>query len=225
MNKLLPLLKDKMKITDEMITAYHLACEDYWRENRHDGTVEEAVRAGLSAAFSESPTTSMSRKMQLLQQSCERSHAEVLRLAEKLKKYELRNVMHLNAAQMLTDMDVVIRLSPELADYRLYTPQAMVDAWESSRPDPTVKETAEETNRRHATSDWKAMLAASPTPLAKQGEQELKPAFSKDALWGMEHILAALRAKVEALPNMTAYDRWCRKDAVLAEIDKMGGGV
>lgn len=90
---------------------------------------------------------------------------------------------------------------------------------------------------------------------AEQGEQEPRPAFSKDALWGMKHALAKLRARVEALPVRAfqhdapgRYDichahiksQWLEVKPqhvehytiplilladMLAEIDKMGGGV
>lgn len=50
------------------------------------------------------------RKLELLQQAHDRSHEEVLRLAEKLRKYEPGNGMHLNAAP--ADRDVM-REAPE----------------------------------------------------------------------------------------------------------------
>jgi len=53
------------------------------------------ARAAISA---DRALNAADRKLELLQQAHDRSHAEALRLAEKLRKYESENAMHLNSA-------------------------------------------------------------------------------------------------------------------------------
>lgn len=270
------------ELTDEQI--YKI-----WYQTRGLGTIAFCGDFARAAIAADRALNAADRKLELLQQAHDRSHAEVLRLAEKLRQYESGNGMHLNAAP--ADRDVM-----QLPTYEVRSgsvngrlakqPYSQGDALPAIGSFCLVSgANCDIESDQHRAFYWKKVVgyadgfvclqvdgcwptverltncwfaeipnpakAAAPTPPAEQqGEQEpaawMTPggdvtrskvfADEQSALsFGQQRptplytqpspFLAELRAKVQALP--TYENEWTQgyRDAVLAEIGKLGGKV
>lgn len=143
--------EDEMKdLTDEQLDAI-AGPSDYF-----DGYV--AIRAAIAA---DRALNAADRKTELLQQAHDRAHAEVMRLAERLRKYEPGNGMHLNSA--LADRDVM-RQAPE--GWKL-VPIEPTDAMKE-RGSNCAEYGHDDIYPESAADVYRAMLAVAPTPPAEQ---------------------------------------------------------
>jgi len=165
--------EDEMKeLTDEQI-------KDVFRLNPwHNGQYEVQLARAIIAA--DRDLNSADRKTELLQQAHDRAHAEVLRLSERLRKYEPGHSMHLNAAP--ADRDVMRQapegwklapIEPNLDQYNAAC-RAYVD-WQAKcqeearahENEPSESWFYSQPHFTH-TDVYIAMLAAAPTPPAEQ---------------------------------------------------------